>query len=237
MNIVDYCILGVIGISVLFGLYRGFVASVLNTGGSLIAFGASFWLYPKISGLIQNHLPQLQRTLLSYTDADRRLGDLGIAIKNVADLTGEEIARIVERANLPGVLGDMLRSNLENQIFTGIDSVKDYVSETIVLASINILCFLAAFLLIYLVISLIFSAIRAVAKLPVLKQFDAALGGLFGILRGVLFVFALFTLVPLVETIVPISAVTDLMAESRLAALFNSGSLITAIMNGSLFRN
>ena len=30
MNIVDYVIIGIIGISVLFGLYRGFIASVLN---------------------------------------------------------------------------------------------------------------------------------------------------------------------------------------------------------------
>ena len=33
MNIVDYVILGIIGVSVLFGFYRGFISSVLNTGG------------------------------------------------------------------------------------------------------------------------------------------------------------------------------------------------------------
>ena len=33
MNVVDYVIIGVIGLSVLFGIYRGFVASVLNMGG------------------------------------------------------------------------------------------------------------------------------------------------------------------------------------------------------------
>ena len=36
MNIVDYVIIGIIGISVLFGLYRGFIASVLNMGCGLI---------------------------------------------------------------------------------------------------------------------------------------------------------------------------------------------------------
>ncbi len=50
MNVVDYVIIGVIGLSILFGIYRGFVASVLNMGGCLISFGLSFWLYPKVAG-------------------------------------------------------------------------------------------------------------------------------------------------------------------------------------------
>ncbi len=234
MNIVDYCILGVIGASVLFGLYFGFISSVLNTGGSLISFGASFWLSPKLAGLIQQN-PQLQRTLLSYTDAERRLGDLGISAKKVAVLTKDEISRIVERANLPGSLGSILRSNLENEIFNGIDDVASYVSETIVMACINIICFLIVFVLLYIVFSLVISAVRSVAKLPVLKQFDRAFGGLFGFLRGLLFVYAFFTLVPLAQTVVRVDAVTELIEQSSLAALFNSGSLITAVMNGSLF--
>ena len=43
-NIVDYAIIAVIGISVLFGLYRGFIASVVNLGGGLVSFLASFSL-------------------------------------------------------------------------------------------------------------------------------------------------------------------------------------------------
>jgi uncharacterized membrane protein required for colicin V production len=40
MNVVDYVILGILGVSLLFGLYRGFVSSVLNTGGCLLSFGS-----------------------------------------------------------------------------------------------------------------------------------------------------------------------------------------------------
>lgn len=47
MNIVDYVIIGIIGISVLFGLYRGFIASVLNMGCGLMSFLASFWVSPE----------------------------------------------------------------------------------------------------------------------------------------------------------------------------------------------
>lgn len=54
MNIVDYVIIGIIGISVLFGLYRGFIASVLNMGCGLMSFLASFWVSPKLAAAVQS---------------------------------------------------------------------------------------------------------------------------------------------------------------------------------------
>ena len=55
MNIVDYVIIGIIGISVLFGLYRGFIASVLNMGCGLMSFLASFWVSPKLAAAVQSN--------------------------------------------------------------------------------------------------------------------------------------------------------------------------------------
>ena len=94
MNIVDYIIIGVIGVSILFGMYRGFISSVLNTGGCLIAFVASFMLYPKVTAYIAGN-PELQRTLLTYTDASSRIGDLATAITRVGNMTAQSISDVV----------------------------------------------------------------------------------------------------------------------------------------------
>lgn len=233
MNLVDYIIIGIVAISVLFGLYRGFLASLLNMGGLLVSFPAAFWLYPKLAEWIQQD-PQLQRTLLTYTDASSRLGDLNTATLNVANLTEQAINDIVTRVNLPGPFSDLLRSNLSGQIYTGISTVSEYISETIVSACINILCFLVCLAAVYIAISLVGGILRAVFRLPVLKQMDSLAGGLFGLLRGVIIVFALCTLVPMVQTMVSIEAIDTLLAESRLAAFFSGGGLVTAIMNGRL---
>ena len=227
-------IIGLIAVSALFGLYRGFVSSVLNTGGCLVSLGLSFWLYPKAAALIQGDA-SLQRTLLTYTDAARRLGDKALADTSVTQLTAEKITEIVSKANLPEPLSGILRSNLENQIFTGISSVSDYISATILTVFVNIICFLLVFAAVYVVLSVSVNLIRAVFRFPVLKQLDSAAGGLFGVLRGVVLVFALFTLIPLVETMLPLQNVNELIDASRLAPIFNNGSLVTAIMNGRLF--
>ena len=42
MNLVDWIIVGIVGVSVLIGLYRGFIASVASMGGSLVSLGASY---------------------------------------------------------------------------------------------------------------------------------------------------------------------------------------------------
>ncbi|MBR4081022.1 MAG: CvpA family protein [Clostridia bacterium] len=235
MNIVDYIAIGIIAISLIFGFYRGFVASVLNTGGGLIAFGLSFVLYPKLAAAIQSN-DGLVRTLLHYTDASSRIGDLELAISNVANLTGEKVAEIIQKVALPAPFDTLLQVNLEQQIYasTGISSVADYVSQTILTASINILCFLVCFVALYLVISIVVNLLRAVFKFPLLKQLDWLAGGVFGLLRGVLLCYAAFAVVPLVLTMVPIDFVSQLMAESTLAPIFNNGNLILSIMNGRL---
>ena len=233
MNIVDYIIIGILGVSVLFGLYRGFLVSLLSTGGCLVSLLLSFAAAPKLAALIQAN-PSFQRTLLTYTDATSRIGDLSTSLMKVSTLTKDKIGEIVDKANLPGALSGLLRTNLENQVFTGIDTVADYVSQTIVSSCINILCYVVSFIAIYLALILIFHLLDAVFHLPVLKQLNALFGGVFGLVRGFIFVYILFALLPAVQTVVPVQAVDDMIAASRLAPLFTGGSLVSAILNGHL---
>ena len=237
MNIVDYVIIGVVAVSVLFGLYRGFVASVLSMGGGLISFLGSFALYPKLAAVIQNN-QELQRTLLHYTDASSRIGDLELALTNVINLGREGVQQVLNNVSLPAPLDSILRVNLENLVYGtsgAASTVSDYVSQTILQASINIICFLVCFIGLYIALSLGLNLIRAVFRFPVLKQLDSLAGGVFGLLRGVLICLAVFTLVPLVQTMIPMEIIDSLLAESSLAPIFMNGNLITAIMNKQLF--
>ena len=237
MNIVDYVIIGMVAVSVLFGLYRGFVASVLSMGGGLISFLGSFALYPKLAAVIQNN-QELQRTLLHYTDASSRIGDLELALTNVINLGREGVQQVLNNVSLPAPLDSILRVNLENLVYGtsgAASTVSDYVSQTILQASINIICFLVCFIGLYIALSLTLNLIRAVFRFPVLKQLDSLAGGVFGLLRGVLICLAVFTLVPLVQTMIPMEIIDSLLAESSLAPIFMNGNLITAIMNKQLF--
>ena len=235
MNIVDYIIIGVIALSLLTGIYRGFISSVLNTGGCVVSFFLSFKLYPFLADSIRNN-GDLVRTLLHYTDASSRIGDLELASTNVAQLTASKITEIVGKVQLPAPFDTLLQVNLEQQVYSGagIDTVSDYVSQTILNASINIICFLVCFAALFLVISILINLLRAIFRFPILKQLDWLAGGVFGFLRGVLVCYAIFAVVPLVLTMVPIELISELIDASTLAPFFNNGNIILSIMNGAL---
>lgn len=236
MNLIDYILLGVLFVSTLFGLYRGFIASVLGTGGCLIAFGLSFLLGPRLAAIVQGNVT-LQETLSHYTDISSRIGDLDLALSNVYQLTRETIDQIVANVKLPEPFAKLLESNLVNQVYAGADveqTVQSYLSQTILTACINIICFLVCFAVLLLAISLVVALLKAVFRFPVLKQLDSLAGGAFGLARGCLLCYILMAVAPMVQTTVPVNQLTDLLDTSVLAPLFSGNNLVLAIMNGGL---
>ena len=235
MNLVDIVIIAILGLSVLVGLYRGFISSVASIGGTLLSLGLSFWLSPTLVNWVQAN-PDLIRSLMSYTDAQSRLGDLNLSLTQVNTLSADGITRILEKVKLPYPLNTLLQTNLEKQVFapSGLTQVGDYVSQTIVGAILHVICFIVCFIAIMLVFHIVLNFLKVVFRFPVLKQMNAVVGGIFGLVRGIILCFIAFALLPLIQTVVPIDGISEMVEASALAPLFNSGNLILAIMNGHL---
>ena len=234
MNNVDIVIIAILGLSVLIGLYRGFISSVASMGGCLLSLGLSFWLSPKLAAWVQSN-PEILKTLASYTDAATKIGDQTLASTSVTSLTPNTITDILGKVSLPAPLNTLLQNNLEKQVFGPAADVGSYVSQTIVGAILNVICFVVCFVVLLIVLHFVLNFLKVVFKFPVLKQLNSIAGGAFGLLRGALLCFVAFALLPLIQTVVPVAGINDLVAQSALAPLFNSGNLILAIMNGKLF--
>ena len=237
MNIIDIVIIAIIGLCVLFGLYRGFIQSVLNLAGGLLSFVGSFWLFPKLSDILSANT-SLTRMISTYTDSQSLLGDLDLSSLAVNTLSEGNIATIVERAGLPDSISTLLRHNLSQQVFSPLGSlattVGDYVNQTVLSVSINVLCFLLCFALCFVATAILTNLLRAVFRFPVLKHFDWLAGGAFGLLTGVMLCFVAFTLLPLLESVIPLPEFRALVDASSLAKVFENGNLIISIMNRKL---
>ena len=236
MNPVDLVILGILAVSVLFGLYRGFIASVASMGGSLLSLGLSFWLSPMVADFLRNNT-SLSNTLMSYADATTRLKDSPLSSLSVQGLTSESISSILGRASLPAPLDKLLQNNLEQQVYKAANIPQDvghYVTLTIVSALMNVICFVVTFVLLLILFHVIINLLKAIFRFPVLKQLNSIAGGAFGLLRGALLCFVLFALMPLLQTVIPVEGLGEMVETSTLAPLFNSGNLILSIMNGHL---
>ena len=66
-----------------------------------------------------------------------------------------------------------------------------------------------------------------------LRPLDSLIGGLFGFVRGVLLVYILFALIPIVLAVAPVQMISDLIDASQLAPLFDS-QIILSIINQAL---
>lgn len=234
---IDIIIIAIVGLCVLFGLYRGFIQSVLNLAGGIASVVASFWLFPKLADVLSANTA-ITRTISTYTDSGSLLGNLDLSSLPVLNLTQQNIAEIISRADLPAPMDTLLEHNLSSMVFAPLGdlatSVGDYVNQTILSVSINVLCFLLCFAACYIVVHILINLLRAVFRFPVLKHLDWLMGGAFGFLQGILLCFAVLTVLPLMESIIPIPEFRQLVDESQLAQVFTNGNLIISIMNRKL---
>jgi len=230
MNIIDIIILAVIGVSVVFGLYRGFISGVLSVaaliGSAALAFAAS----GELAAWLQGN-QTLVNTLLYYTDAGSRISNLDLSLLSVAQVTESALMQILESANLPAAFETAFVEHIA--LADGAQTISAVLSQTIVNVSLSIISFLICFLIAYVVLTFVIHLVQYVFELPVLRHLDSLIGGVFGLARGMLILFIFFTVVPIVMAVVPIEPLEEMIAASQLAPVFDS-DLILAIIRGGL---
>lgn len=236
MNVVDIVILVVLGVSVVYGLYRGFVHTLLSVACGLISVVVALSFGPKLSAVISGS-QGVSATLATYTDAVTRVGDYDLASTPVEQISQSGIDRVLESVSLPSSIQNILKGNLENHVFegTGLTTVNDYVSNTVVAVAVNVLSFLLCFAGSYLVLSVLVSLIQHVFRLPLLKQLDWLAGGAFGLLRGTLILYVMFLALPILSTVIPLDSFNELIQQSTLAQVFESDGLFASIISGKFF--
>ena len=234
-NIIDIAIIVILGASLVYGLYRGFVHTLLSVACCLISVVLAFAFGPKLAGLVSNS-EGMSSTLATYTDALARVGDYNLASLSVDQLPVDRIDQILSSVSLPEPIANILSSNLKGKVFqnSGLTTVNDYVSNTVVNVAVNILCFIAVYAVAYMVLSVLTGLIDAVFKLPLLKHLDWLAGGAFGLVRGGLILYVIFLILPILSTVIPLDSFNELMAQSTLAPIFQSNGLFVRVISGKL---
>jgi len=235
MNIIDILILIIIGVSVIYGMHRGFISGVLSVaaliGAAVLALMTSGTLADWLKGN-----ETLVETLMYYTDAGSRVSNLDLSLMSVSQVSEGALAQILQSANLPAAFESAFITAVENasaSITARAMTIAELLSQTIVSVSISILRFQICFFLAYIVSAFVTYLVNCVIELPVLRHLDALIGGVFGLARGVLLVFILFSLIPIVLAVAPVPMIEEMIAASKLAPMFDS-QLILSILHGAI---
>ena len=235
MNVIDILVLVVIAVSVIFGMYRGFISGVLSVAALIGAVALSFAMSGNLAAWLNGN-ETLVETLMYYTDAGSRVSNLDLSLMSVSQVTESALKQILESANLPAAFESAFVSAVgaaASSVTSSAMTIAELLSQTIVSVSISILSFLICFFLSYIVATLVIHMVNYVFELPVLRHLDALMGGVFGLAHGVLLVFILFALIPIVLAIAPVPMIEELIAASKLAPMFDS-QLILSILRGAI---
>ena len=218
-NIVDIICIAVLIISVLYGMYRGFISGILSLAGLIASIAGAFVLTPNLSGILKGN-ETLVNTLLYYTDAASWIGNVDLSTLSVSQVTSGTLSDILQKAKLPPAFENVFIGQMQTAVGTA--KVSSVLSQSIVNASITILSFLICFLGCYLVALFFIHMISYVFEFPVLRHLDSLVGGLFGFVRGYLTLVILFALVPIVLAVAPVEQIQQMVNSSQLAPLFDT---------------
>jgi len=230
MNIIDILILVVLGVSVIFGMYRGFISGVLSLAALIGAAALSFLFSGDLAAWLNGN-ETLVETLMYYTDAGSRVSNLDLSLLSVSQVNESALAQILRSANLPSAFESAFLSEIASA--NGSMTIAQLLSQTIVNVSISILSFLICFFICYIAATFVIHLVQYVFELPVLRHLDALIGGVFGLMRGILLLFILFALIPIVLAIAPVPMIEEMVASSRMAPMFDS-QLILSILNQAI---
>ena len=229
---VDVIILLILAIALLAGYYRGMVYSAISLGLSLLSFVMALLLCTTLSGLVQKR-QSFYEMMLYYFEGYEYINETSVELVHVSvsQIGDRELSVVVKNANMPSPFDEAVTKNVKKQVYQrrNIYSLGDYFNQTIVDTVLNILSLLVLFLLFRLVLGFVLRLIDfGAAGLPRLRRLDAPLSCGIGLLHGILLVFIVFMLVPLMLVVVP--KLVKYIDDSVLGGFFYKANLLLKLV-------
>lgn len=188
----------IILLCVVFGYKKGFFKSITGFIGAVIAMFLA-WV---LAGLIANALYQgiFREKLIDHISA---------VLSNERWHLSRKGAQVV--ANLPGFLSNTLNnqgitsSQIEQSLQAAGNNAAPATADLIspaVIWLLQLLLTVILFFILVILVRLVIKLIGNVFRLPVLRQVDGILGGLFGIFKGVVYIFLVCILLQLLMPVI-----------------------------------
>ena len=233
MNILDFVIIGILGLFVLGGLYKGFMHTTIDIICYLLCTLFAFLMMPIVSfNVIQNE--GLFNTMLYYTEGSENIYDVEYKKKNITEISNAELEDIYAQSEVAFPMDERIRTNVADAAFESqsIYTLGDYFNQTMVIVTINIMVFLVLFLGLRAILAFAVGWWNYASPFPVLKKLEipAAIGT--GLIHGILAVFLLFMVAPIVLTVLPFDFVSDVVENSIFARFFYYSNFLLALTPG-----
>ena len=210
MNIIDIIILVILGLSLVAGMYKGFLASTVSNNVDLM---------------------NIFKNLIGAADLFKTPE---LANLDVVNATAANIDQAVNEIGIP-LISDLFRGNVSGQVFAnqGLTKMYEYLNQTLLTSILNVLSFIIMFAIIYIAVLLLVNLLNNVFRFPELRHLDWFLGGVFGLVRGAVIVMLIFAVLPALSSglhSMKIDVISDLLAGSTFATILQDNNFVSGLI-------
>ncbi len=188
--ILDLAVLAIIILAVFIGYKRGFIRTVINLVGYIVAAVLAYVVSLPISQFIFNTFLRKQSVELIQSAVEKQSGG-----QSVAQLIDTAFAAIPEKVHTlaASYIGstEAIKNNLISSTPTTAEIAENVVNKVIEPIStmiIQTLAFIILFIVFCIAVKLITKALKVIDKIPLLGSANAALGAVVGIIQAIVFV-------------------------------------------------
>lgn len=219
MNFIDIIIIIFIGLSCIAGYKRGFIKTLFDTIGIIVAFFVSKEFYYIVEEFLLKHT-KLFVKVHDFFEI-KALGFTEILHNSSKDISGS----FKESLHLPIEIQHMVSNMFSNSTSTNVDTFSVFVDNISVIV-VRSISFLITFLAIYILLVLVSNFINMLVKLPVLNLANKLFGAITGALKAVIILYIAFALCSPVIGFVQENMLVDAILKSESSKIFYDNNII-----------
>ena len=229
---IDIVIAVILAIALLAAYYRGTVYAALSFLLTLVSFFLALALCSPLAGFVKKQ-GNIYNSMLYYFEGHEYIAKSSVEMvhASVDAVNDATLEILIDRSDMPIPFPDKVLKNVRTRAYRAKDiySLGDYFNETVVDVVMNLISLLVLFAVIRPLLGFFLKlADYSREGLRVLREFDALISSGIGLLHGIMLVFILFMLTPVVLTVLP--GLEKYLDESVLGGFFYRANLLLPLI-------
>lgn len=190
MNWILIAVLAIIAVLGFIGLKKGLIKMVFSLVSTIVALLVAMLFSPVVAGMMKSN-----DAIVGFFD-EKISAIINFTSEEAEEDTESEQTSLIEALPLPETFKETLMENntAESYISMQAKNFEEYVCRQITNVIINAIAFVITLILAIIALAILCNALNLLAKLPLLKQINAAAGLAAGVAEGLLLVWILFVI-------------------------------------------
>ncbi|MHC1749053.1 MAG: CvpA family protein [Cellulosilyticaceae bacterium] len=221
----DGIVILVIAVMTIVAAKKGFIRSAYGLLASILALVVAYFIYPIMNAFLK--VTPLYHNILQWNTERLASIELVSGLQTQADM--------IKKATgwLPKFIGEEIIHNNNPEVYRvmGATNIAEYISGYITGLCISALALIITWLLVRMILGIMMRTLDLIAKLPVISTANKYAGAALGTVKGVLLMWVLGLLMPLMITLPQFGNLQNMLQTSYIAKWLYQNNLLLEYLN------